>query len=86
MAGTCQVRGQAGDVWAICLRPRAAGGAGVAADAQDLGGVRPVDAVGRGGADDPPLAAAVPLAHFGPGGVREAGVWAGQGFHGGLPQ
>jgi hypothetical protein len=68
------------------VRPRAVGGAGVAADAHDLGGVRPVDAVGRGGADGPPLAAAVPVALSGPGGVREAGVRAGQGFHGGLQQ
>ena len=60
--------------------------AGVAADAQDLGGVRPVDAVGGGGADGPPLAAAVPFALFGPGGVREAGVGAGQGFRDGLQQ
>src|SRR5512135_3397710 len=63
VAGTGQVRGQAGDaVGDLLVRPRAAGGARVAADTQDLGGVRPIDAIGRGGADGPPLAAAVPCA------------------------
>ena len=87
VAGTGQVRGQAGDaVGDLLVRPRAAGGARVAADTQDLGGVRPIDAIGRGGADGPPLAAAVPCALFGPGGVREAGVGAGQGLGCGLQQ
>jgi hypothetical protein len=67
-------------------RPRAGGGAGVAADAHDLGGVRPVDAVGRGGADGPPLAAAVPFALFGPGCAEESGVGAGQGLRDRLQQ
>ena len=81
VAGTGQLHRQAGDaVGDLLVRPRAAGGAAVAADAQDLGGVRPVDAVGGGGADGPPLAAAVPFALFGPGGAGEADVRAGQGL------
>ena len=48
--------------------------------------MRPADAVSRGGADGPPLAAAVPFALFGPGGCREVRVRAGQGLHGGLQQ
>jgi hypothetical protein len=66
VAGPGQADGQAGDaVGDLLVRPRAAGGAAVAADAQDLGGVRPVDAVRGGGADAAPLAAAVPVAFFG---------------------
>jgi hypothetical protein len=46
VAGAGEIGGQAGDaVGDLLAGPRAAGGAGVAADAQDLGGVRPVDAV-----------------------------------------
>jgi hypothetical protein len=46
VAGTGQVLGQAGDaVGDLFVRPGAAGGAAVAADAQDLGGVRPGDAI-----------------------------------------
>ena len=86
VAGAGQVCGQAGDaVGDLLVRPGAVGGAGVAADAQDLGGVRPGDAVGGGGADAAPFAAAVPFALFGPGGVREVGVRAGQGLRDGRP-
>ena len=67
VAGSGQVRGQAGDaVGDLLLLSGAVRGAGVAADAQDLGGVRPVAARGEGGADAAPLAAAVSFALFGP--------------------
>ena len=68
------------------MRPGAVRGPGVAADAHDLGGVRPGDAIGGGGADGPPLAAAVPFALLGPGGAREAGVRPGQRLYGGFQQ
>jgi len=53
LAGVGQAAGQAGDaVGDFLVLPGAAGGAGIAADAQDLGGVRPVDAAGGGSTDD----------------------------------
>jgi len=79
VAGSGEIGGQAGDaVGDLLAGPRAAGGAGVAADAQDLGRAGPVDAVGGGGADGALLAAAVAFSLVGPGGVRELGVGAGQ--------
>jgi hypothetical protein len=56
----------------------AAGGAGVAADAHDLGGSWPVDPGGGGGADGAALTAAVALALLGPGRAGELGVGPGQ--------
>jgi len=54
------VFGQAGDaVGDLFVRPGAVSGTAIAADAQDLGGVRPADAGGGRGADAAPLAAAV---------------------------
>jgi hypothetical protein len=79
VAGAGQVFGQAGDaVGDLFVRPGATGGAAVAADAQDLGGVRPAEAGGGGGADAAPFAAAVSFALFGPGGTGEVRVRAGQ--------
>jgi len=52
VAGSGEAGGEAGDaVGDLLAFPGAAGGACVAADAQDLGGVRPAGAVGGGGAD-----------------------------------
>jgi hypothetical protein len=74
-----EVCGEAGDgVGDLLAFPGAAGRPGVAADAQDLGGVRPVDPVGGGGADGALLPAAVTFALVGPGGVCEFGVGAGE--------
>jgi hypothetical protein len=71
--------GEAGDAVGDFLAfPGAAGGAGVAADAQDLGGVRPVDFVGGGGADGALLASAVAFALVNPGGAGELPVGASQ--------
>jgi hypothetical protein len=79
VAGPGEAGGEAGDAGGDFLAlPGSAGGPGVAADAQDLGGVRPVDAVGRGGADAALLAAAVAFALVSPGGGRELRVGAGQ--------
>jgi hypothetical protein len=62
VAGPGEAGGEAGDAGGDFLAlPGSAGGPGVSADAQDLGGVRPVDAVGRGGADAALLAAPWPL-------------------------
>ena len=80
VAGAGQVRGEAGDaIGDLLVRPRAAGGAGVTADAQDLGGVRPAGPVVGGSADEALLAAAVAFAFLDPGGAREVRVRAGEG-------
>jgi len=80
VAGACKVAGHAGDaVGDLLRRPVAGGRARVAADAQDLGGSRPVDAGCGGGADGAALLAAVAFPLLGPGGFREAGVGARQG-------
>src|SRR6266849_543913 len=85
VAGSGQLRRQAGDaVGDLLVLPGAVRGAGVAADAHDLGGVRPGDAVSGGGTDAALLAAAVSFAFFSPGSAGEAAVRAGQGGGGGL--
>ena len=79
VAGPGEGGGEAGDAVGDFLAfPRSAGGAGVAADAQDLGGVRPVDSGGGGGADGALLPAAVAFALVSPGGVSELLVGAGR--------
>jgi hypothetical protein len=85
VAGPGQASGQAGDAEGdLLVRPRAVRGPRVAADTDDLGGVRPGDAVGGGDTDAAPLAAAVPGAFAGPGGASEIRICARQGGgHGG---
>jgi hypothetical protein len=81
VAGPGEVGGQAGDaVGDLLVRPRAVRGAGVAADADDLRGARPVDAGGGSGADAASFAAPVPGVLLGPGECGEVAVRVGQGL------